>query len=195
MCQKRQRSFKNWTYLLITLLLAFGELKAQTTFSLTPDQSFKVAGTSTLHDWEMVSDEALGNAKIVLTDGQITSIQLLTVDLPANSLKSGKKAMDKNAYKALDTKEYPNIHFELTEFETLTDQRIKAKGRLTIAGTIQEVLLDVSYEISENAILFEAEFPITFTQFKIEPPKALLGTIKTGDELQISFRTTFKSVN
>lgn len=183
------------TYLLIAFLLAFGELKAQTTFSLTPDQTFKIAGTSTLHDWEMMSDEALGNAKIVLTDGQITSIQSLSVDLPANSLKSGKKAMDKNAYKALDTKEYPNIHFEFTEIQMLTDLRIKAKGELTIAGTIQEVLLDVRYKISENTILFEGEFPITFTQFKREPPKALLGTIKTGDELQISFRTSFKSVN
>lgn len=193
--QDKQRSLTKCTFLLIVLLLTGGELSAQTTFTLTPDQTFKVAGTSTLHDWVMVSNEAEGHAEILFEDSESISIKSLTIDLPAFSLKSGKKAMDKNAYKALNSKEYPNIHFELKEIEKISDQRIKAKGQLTIAATIQEVQFDVLYKNYENTIVYEGEFPITFTQFKIAPPKALLGTIKTGDELLISFKTTFQSKN
>lgn len=103
--------------------------------------------------------------------------------------------MDDNAYEALVAKKYPEIQFELIEIETITDQSLRAKGNLTIAGTKSLVPLQVDYKITGNTIQFFGSFPITFTQFNIEPPKALLGTIKTGDKLQISFETTFKLIN
>ena len=101
--------------------------------------------------------------------------------------------MDNNAYKALDEKQYPQIYFELTEVESIIDQMIKAKGNLTISGNSSMVSLEVNYQLSEDDIWFTGSIPITFTQFKLDPPKALFGTIKTGDDLKISFETIFKS--
>lgn len=183
------------TLLLAIFLISGIETVAQNIYTLTTEQEFKVSGTSTLHDWDMVSGKANGEAKIVIENQKISVLKSLTVTLPTNSLKSGKNGMDDNAYKALDAKQHPKIHFELTEVETITEQRIKAKGKVTIAGTARVIQFDVSYKIFENTIVFAGEFPITFMQFNVDPPKAMFGTIKTGNALQISFKTTFKSIN
>lgn len=193
--QVKPKSQLKWALLLAILLIVGGETVAQNAYTLTINQEFKVSGTSTLHDWDMVSDDATGEGQITIENQKITRINSLVVTLPTKSLKSGKGSMDDNAYEALVAKKYPKIQFELIEIETITDQSLRAKGNLTIAGTKSLVSLQVDYEITGNTVQFSGSFPITFTQFNIEPPKALLGTIKTGDKLQISFETTFKLIN
>lgn len=184
-----------WVLVLAISLMAGRQSIAQQSYVLSSDQQLKVEGTSTIHDWDMISDKATGNAKIELNADKITDINSLAVNLPVISLKSGKGSMDDNAYEALLAKQYPQIHFELTKVENITGQMIKAEGKITIAGTARVILLQVNYKVSEGAILFSGGFPITFTQYKIDPPKAMFGTIKTGDELQISFEATFKLIN
>lgn len=193
--QVKPKSQLKWALLLAILLIVGGETVAQNAYTLTINQEFKVSGTSTLHDWDMVSDDATGEGQITIGNQKITRINSLVVTLPTKSLKSGKGSMDDNAYEALVAKKYPDIQFELIEIETITDQSLRAKGNLTITGTTSLVPLQVDYKITGNTIQFFGSFPITFTQFNIEPPKALLGTIKTGDKLQISFETTFKLIN
>ncbi|GAA0893517.1 hypothetical protein GCM10009122_31960 [Fulvivirga kasyanovii] len=193
--QVKPKSQLKWALLLAILLIVGGETVAQNAYTLTINQEFKVSGTSTLHDWDMVSDDATGEGQITIENQKITRINSLVVTLPTKSLKSGKGSMDDNAYEALVAKKYPEIQFELIEIETITDQSLQAKGNLTITGTTSLVSLQVDYVITGNTVQFSGSFPITFTQFNIEPPKALLGTIKTGDKLQISFETTFKLIN
>ncbi len=168
---------------------------AQQTYMLTAVQEIKVAGTSTLHDWEMVSAKAEGKVLITARNNQITSISSLVVTLPATSLKSGKKAMDEIAYESLRAKQQPEIHFVLDQVESITDELIMAKGRLTIAATSHAIPVEVNYKVTGDAIRFTGSLPLTFTQFKIDPPKAMFGTIKTGDELKIFFDITFNSIN
>ncbi|MEQ9439933.1 MAG: hypothetical protein RIG62_12840 [Cyclobacteriaceae bacterium] len=63
--QVKPKSQIKRTLLLAILLIVGGETVAQNAYTLTINQEFKVSGTSTLHDWDMVSDDATG-------DGQIT---------------------------------------------------------------------------------------------------------------------------
>lgn len=103
--------------------------------------------------------------------------------------------MEKNAYEALWAKKYPQIQWELAEVETITGRSVKAKLRLSIAGTTRTVDLDVSYKLSEEGVLFSGSQKIKFSDFHIAPPTAMFGAIKTGDDLVLTFETTFKPVN
>lgn len=182
-------------FLLITaslLILPSFQENVRKNYVLSSDQKFKVSGTSSLHDWEMVSSKGEGKAGLILKEDKITSIKTLTVSLPSNSLKSGKKGMDENAYKALRTSSYSDINFELTEVINSSSGSVKAKGKLTIAGVSHYITFDLGYKISGNYIRFTGDFPVTFTQFKMKPPTAVFGTIKTGNELTVSFNTLFK---
>jgi len=176
-------------------MMAWVQGYAQKTYVLAPDNQLKLEGTSTIHDWEMVSANAVGISQITIGSDKIVNIKSLKFSFPVITLKSGKTSMDNNAYKALDEKQYPKVYFELVEVESIIDQMIKAKGNLTISGNSSTVSLDVSYKVSENVVWFTGSIPITFTQFKIDPPKALFGSIKTGNDLIISFNTAFKAKN
>ncbi len=166
---------------------------AQQNYQLSGGQQWTVAGTSSIHDWEMVSQGATGTARIETAGSSIKAIPSLKLELSAKTLKSGKSSMDDNAYKALNADRHPNIQFELTGVESIKGQEILAKGRLTISGTTKMVTLKANYTLSGNAVTFSGSHPISFSEFDLKPPTAVFGTIKTGDQLNIQFETTFKT--
>ncbi|MDF2156708.1 YceI family protein [Algoriphagus sp. CAU 1675] len=179
--------------ILMGLLLFLGlQVQAQQTFKLSGVPEIKVSGTSTIHDWHMVAKDGIkGQASVSLENNKISGIQSLVLEVPVKSLKSGKSSMDKNAYEALVMEKFPVIRFQLLEVNQITGDLIKAKGKLTISGTSRDITMDVRYKLTGNTVQFTGTHPIKFTQFSLDPPTAVFNTIKTGDELNISFNTTF----
>ena len=177
----------------IAILFSTQVALSQNGFQLGSSQEFKVTGTSTLHDWDMISDNAKGQATIVIEDNQIKEIQSLSVDLPVKSLKSGSNRMDRTAYSAIDADKHTNVRFVLTEVRNITSQQVVARGNLTVAGTTRAVTLRTNYRVNGNSIRFYGAEEISFSQFDVSPPTALLGTVRTGDDLKISFDVNFDS--
>ncbi|WP_439488543.1 YceI family protein [Algoriphagus sp.] len=181
---------------LTMLLLSWFPGFAQQSYTLSGEQQFTVAGTSTLHDWEMIAKEdATGSAELVLKNGELSKITSLKVEIPAKSLKSGKGSMDKNTYEALKAAKHPSIIFEMTDFVSVTGTRIKATGKLTIAGKSQIIPLEVSYSVNGNSVKFKGSHPVLFSDFGIDAPTAVFGTIKTGNELILAFEAGFSPKN
>jgi len=183
----------------LSILLAFMvlvglQVQAQDSFNLSGTQEFKVSGTSTLHDWDMIAKDGVkGNMKASINGSSIQEISSLKIILPVSTLKSGKSAMDNKAYEALDVKANPNIYYELTEVEEIGNGKVKAKGKLTIAGHSKPISMNVGYKVNNGVITFTGEQPVTFKEFQVDPPTAVFNTIKTGNDLKISFTAQFKS--
>lgn len=188
--------------MLLGLVLGFTLLTAATgstepPYVLTPRVEFSVAGTSTLHDWEMVSKSGVGKADIE-TDGEVvTAVNAVSIQLPASSLKSGTSGMDKNAYKALKVEDHPYIRFSLEDLKpTKTVNGVsyfKATGDLMIAGTKKRVTLDATGKVNGDEVSFEGRTAFNLTDFQIEPPTAMFGTIETGDKVTVAFTVTLKN--
>jgi len=177
------------TYISLALVMSFMVMQstAQHNYRQTGTPLFTIAGTSTMHDWTMVSSTATYNATLeVNADGTLTKLSGVTVTLPAESLKSKEKAMDKNAYKSLNTDKHKEIIFHLTASK-ITQNTITCSGNLTISGTTKPVDVDVTYEARNGSLYFKGSKKIKMTDFKVEPPSFMFGTIKTGDEINISF--------
>lgn len=158
--------------------------------------SFVIAGTSTMHDWTMETQGGEGNAMLHVEDGKLSHISSLKVTIPAESLKSGKGAMDKNAYDALKTDQYPTITFDLTAVEKLKQEdgiiRVECTGDLTIAGTTKKENLVVVCRAEEDGSLScEGSKDLQMSSYGVEPPTFMFGTIKTGDKITISFDVKF----
>ena len=177
----------------ILILLASSNLNAQDRYALVQsDPHFVVKGTSSLHDWHMEAKEGEGECSVSKTAGKL-NITSAKVRFKAEKLESGKGGMDKNAYKALNTKEHEWITFELTAFEPNQNGKDKVKGDLTIAGFKRPTMFDVETVLTGNLITVSGTSSFKLTDFKVEPPTALLGTIKTGDDVTIEFQLTFKN--
>ena len=154
-----------------------------------------VTGTSSLHDWEEVAEQQSGSLAMD-QGGESPSITSLSFAVEAESLKSGKTGMDKNTYKALNTDKYKQITFKLDQVKSMAAKgpghKLVAVGQLTISGKTNKVEIDMELLASGDKVVLKGSKALKFTDFGLEPPKALMGTIKTGDDIVVHFDTVWK---
>lgn len=165
---------------------------AQKSYSLDTKQHFAVSGTSTLHDWEMKSSTGTGTANFTVTDSKLTEIKAITVTLLSESIKSEKTSMDKVAYETLKTKKFKSIKYVLKSAEKVNESTWNLTGTYTIAGVSKDLKTQVKTTVTNGIVSLQGTNKITFTEFGMKSPTALLGTIKTGNDLTIKFNINFK---
>ncbi|MCK0156952.1 YceI family protein [Cellulophaga sp. F20128] len=176
---------------LFILALCISSISMAQQFTISNSSStLTIEGTSSLHDWEEVAEIFKGSIRID-KDTEFF-IKKLDVTIQAESLKSGKRAMDKNTYKALKTDTYKTISYTLTSVKNLIDNgngnyTAEVSGNLTIAGVKKGISMNLTLAFINNGLSIKGEKKIKMTDYNIEPPKALLGTITTGDEITVNF--------
>ena len=187
------KSLKQFTLVVLFTILVL-PTSAQK-FSLDNETSFlQVLGTSTLHDWYIQVENQTGF--IQFEDVTTNKVAKLEFSTESESFKSGKKGMDKKTYKALRTDEFKTIKFSLTAVKSVSDNssnqfKLTAVGNLTICGVTKSIELQFDCEKKDNLIVLSGAHKMLMTDFGIDPPKALLGTIKTGDEIEVKFKSIF----
>lgn len=188
--------FKKTSIIVALLAISF------TSFSQTAYRStaldIRLTGTSNIHDWEMKAQAGKSEANFVInSSGQLTALNGLSFLLPAINLKSGHSGMDKNTYKALKTSGNPNILFVLTSSEVTptggNNYQLKCVGKLTIAGTQKhtDLVATAKYNPADKSLTINGIKKMKMTDYNVDPPKALMGTIKTGNDIAISFNLKF----
>lgn len=180
------------TCLLIFMIM--GVAQAQVAYRQT-QVTFTIAGTSTMHDWTMTSKEATIQAGFsVGADGVLQQVNALTLTLPSESLKSGKGAMDKNAYSSLKTSQFKQINFNLVSAK-IEGNVVKGSGNLVIAGVTRPIEIEAVCTVKpDNSISCKGSKAIKMTDYKVEPPTFMFGSIKTGDDITISFETNLSPI-
>lgn len=174
--------------LALTITLAIGQLK----FGAS-NAAVTIKGTSTLHDWEMASQQGKCDATLQMNGDKLTGITNLSFVLAAESLKSGTSGLDKNGYKALDTKKYPSISFYMTSGSiTATDAttyQFKGQGNLTISGTtrLTDLSATLKFNPADKSFTCSGSKVMKMSDWKIDPPTFMFGTIKTGDQITINY--------
>src|SRR6187399_2350517 len=122
--------------------MAIQENFAQTIYKQTSDSYLSISGTSTLHEWTMTSMEGKVQANVeVKADGTPAKFLSLSLSVPSESLKSGHKAMDLNAYSSLSTDVHKVIKFTLVS-GSITGTKIQCTGNLTVAGVTKSITVD-----------------------------------------------------
>ena len=175
-------------------LLSFSAF-AQNSYTLLQDSSSVVIkGTSSLHDWESNAETIQGASNITIDEtGALTAISELAFNVEAESIKSGKSIMDGKTYGALKAKKHPQILFNLTQLTDITADSVFATGELTIAGKTKTVELAATYLVGEDGSLkVMGTEKILMTDYGIKPPKAMLGTLKTGDEVEVVYNVAYQ---
>lgn len=164
---------------------------------LTSDSELWVEGTSTIHDWRCDADEFVGTITVD-TDGKgaLTAITSTDVTVAARQIDCDSGKMNKKTQKALQTSDHSFIRYTLSSAEIGTASQdgtipVTATGQLTIAGAERTVDMALRADPQgDGTFQFHGELPLLMTDFGVEPPTALLGTLKTGDRIVIKFNVT-----
>ena len=182
----------------LLVLSSISLLTAQTPYQLSFSE-MTVAGTSTLHDWESDVTEVDASGKFFVSTDGIQRISSLTVTIPVEKIISGKGSiMDSKTYKALKSDAHPNIIYRLSSVDNITSTSegvdMETTGVLTIAGVDKTIKMTVAAKLSpDGELVFQGSKALKMTDFKVKPPTAMLGAIKTGDDVTIKFKVSLSA--
>jgi hypothetical protein len=187
--------------LLLALLASPALAQAQTRLTFLPESKIWVEGTSTLKDWSCKAADLQGSLDVDLPASEPEPAMLLSalggVDLaiPVAGLGCKNDEMHKKLQKALQEEVQPTIRYELIRIERITPEEasegnwsLVATGRLRLAGQERTLQTPIRARIlPDGRLRFEGSQPIQMSDFGIDPPTALLGTLKTGDRVTVFF--------
>ncbi len=187
------------TFILILFVLFASGVDAQTKYELLPKSSeIKVEGTSTIHDWHMMAEKPISKFNAEIEDSKIL-VDNLNFQLKAENILSDNSIMDSKAHKSLKSEDHPIIRFmSLSDLTLLKEENIfktSVKGKIQIAGETKEISFPVETIITEDSQLeVTGKMTLEFGDFKIKAPTALMGTVKTGEAITITFKLRYKNI-
>jgi hypothetical protein len=188
----------------VSVAAATGALTAYTvlTIPLTlASGSLSIAGTSNVHAYT-ASTAVVRVTRVQLAAGvagpsfwddvvKPGAVEAFEIAIPAASLSSPKKDLDKNMHKALKVTQHQDITFRLVRLEARPGApgAFRGIGVLQIAGIDQEVTLDLTTRKTDAGLQVHGALNLLMTDFGITPPKAMLGMLKTDPKVTVTFDT------
>jgi polyisoprenoid-binding protein YceI len=158
----------------------------------TKGSLIRIEGTSTLHDWTMEGTTIDGTIVAPPLEQWKNDASDVSVAVPVTSIRSEHAKMDKLMAEALKAGANPTIRYELTSAALAasgTTLRLDTRGKLTIAGVTREVAMQVSgTRDPAGTYLLTGQVPIRMSDYGIKPPTAMMGTIRTGNDVKVTFR-------
>lgn len=200
---KRLLSFS----LLITLLLSLNQIStAQSSgiqLTLESGHEMVIDGTSNIRDWD-ASAKTIKPTFVMkefdmnnLSSLSAEHFETLELSIPVNDIEAGSGKLTSNIHKYLKGKDHPNITFNLTSIDSVTvngnSATINASGVINAAGIDNETSMTVNATFENGSVTFSGTQPLLMTDFNIDPPTALFGTIRAKDEIDIIYSLTFSS--
>jgi polyisoprenoid-binding protein YceI len=168
-------------------------------YSNTTKSNLEIKGSSSLHDWNMDSNKFNCSITVNNKDEELV-IKDVDFKCVSSSLKSENSIMDKKAWDALKINEYKLIQFNSSELIEIIKSNKKTEGKingeLTLEGIKKQITIPYTSELDEVGNLkISGAVNIKMSEYGIDPPTALLGALKTGDVVTVSFHVVFDQIN
>jgi hypothetical protein len=135
----------------------------------------EVHGTSSLHDWKMVSHTV--HAYMTKENDKIKTLQ---VSMAIETLKSDNEALDNDAYAAFE------VDRECPVLFTLSGQKQDGSLEGVIRIGRDEKRVEVMPERIENGMITGA-FKAKMSSFGVKPPSLFGGLMKVDDAIEITY--------
>lgn len=176
---------------------------AQAAGAQTAETTLTIEGTSTLRSWSceavgytVAPDPPAGFEEGVLRGEKVLDTVELTFGVEAIECGNGK--MNEHLRKALKAEDHPQITYWLSAYDIRNAESgmvVWADGHLQIAGFQRPITMEVVVErMADGALRVSGEQAIRMTDFNVEPPKLMLGTLKVGDEVVVKFDMPLRQV-
>ena len=178
--------------LLVGVFALAGWQVASERFTFASGSRIWVEGTSTVHDWSCDAEQITAVLDGTTSDGALTGLSALTVTVPVAGLECGNGTMNGKLRAALGT---APIRFTLSAARVGLPNggrfAVEADGRLTLHGTTRAQRVTAQGQVlGDGRYRLTGSVPVTMSQFGVDPPTAMLGTLRTGDRTTVRFDVT-----
>ena len=195
-------TFRITPYLLSFLFLfstgLLHQVSAQT-YTISDDSRMTVYGSANVTDWDAEVKTIRGEVKINNPNGNDWSraeaswFESVSVTIPVGDIDADSRRMNRNMHEYLKEDDYPEITYSLVEAEELASLgnpgfQLTVRGTVNAAGESREIIHDVEISEQENGnLVISGSQDLKMTDFGIDPPTAMLGSVRSRDEMTIEF--------
>ena len=158
-----------------------------TTLQFDSSGTVTVSGTSNVRSWSCTSNQLAGTMEAELDGQSLSSVEGVRVTIPVQGLDCGNGQLTSKVRDVLSEGNNPMIRFTLSNAEVAQNQ-VRANGTLTVAGGNRTTRINANATPSNDGrIRLTGEVDLKMTDFGIDPPTAMLGTLRSADEVKVSF--------
>ena len=182
---------------LLCLVPAAVAFSYATPMSLAPQSRLWVDGTSTVRSWSCKATEidatieagAPDAVKAVMTG--VKAVRAVDVRIPVEKMDCSNGTMNEHMRKALKAKENPTIAFKVVSYDVAkgaSGVTGTLNGQLTIGGTTKPIAIQAAGAAGPDGTLHvTGTQELQMTESGLKPPTLMLGTMKVGDKVKVSF--------
>jgi polyisoprenoid-binding protein YceI len=166
---------------------------------LDPSSEVTIEGTSSMHAFHCKTNKIM--AYVDVDPGYTKDLTKIArpiasvkVNIVVRTLTCGNGQMDKNMYSTLDADKNPIIRYTMSGYDILDGSAkpsafvAKTTGTLVISGQEKVINMKINAErLSDGKATAQGEESVLMTDFGIQPPSFMFGTLKVGNEIKVKF--------
>lgn len=161
---------------------------------LKPESRLWFAGTSTVRNWDckapniQAAIDAEAGATVAVLGGR-KAVRTVEVTFPVSALDCENRTMNNHMRNALNAEQHQFIRFTLTNY-TLAKAAATTgtlDGTLMINGQTKPITVPVQFADAAGALRVTGRYPLAMTQWGVQPPRLMMGTMKVGDTITVNF--------
>lgn len=113
-------------------------------------------------------------------------VKSASLTVPVAQLDCGNGKMNEHMRKALKADQFTDIAWTMTSYD-VQGANVTINGKLTIAGKENPIELRGTGSNEGGVIRFKGSKQFKMTEYGVKPPSLMLGTMKVGDAVTVSF--------
>ncbi|PKP34765.1 MAG: hypothetical protein CVU00_05320 [Bacteroidetes bacterium HGW-Bacteroidetes-17] len=187
--------------LFIVFILSFYEGKSKSPFKMNGNvycflESVQIEGRTNLNKFILFYDNPsqIPNFlnKSTLINSPASGMEVVEFIIPIKDIQGKNENILRDFRTMMNSKEYPNVIVEIDkiDFLSIIDSRFQQKlyMKLTFAGISNSIITEyMIHENSDGKIKLQGLTKVKLSDFKLTPPKKILGLIKVQDVIFITF--------
>jgi hypothetical protein len=178
------------------LFVGFTAVTAQEPVLIKNQSIITITGTSSLHEWHESAADFNIDMKLSGEGTLLPLIDKVAFSCKTASVRSDNSIMTNKTREALQVEKHPEISFISDKQSPLAiDGRgfsSTVTGTLVINGVKRNVSIPVEGSLTGNNLSIKGSASLKMSDYNIRPPTAIMGTLKTGDEVTVSFDLKFE---
>lgn len=164
--------------------------------SFLPESKIRIDGDSTVRKFSATTEAVELNGKAIDKPEAKANLPWTPTEiemvLAVKNLKSGDGTLDYHMHENLKAEKFPQISLKLTSFKFSNNDEggmntVTASGTLTVSGVTKPIALKATLAADGQNLRIKGNKLVLMTDYGIEPPTMMLGTLKTRNEIEISF--------
>jgi polyisoprenoid-binding protein YceI len=180
------RSLITAAAMVATATVAGAQMSMPSNLSLNKESRMWLEGTSTVRSFKCTATKFDMAVSAESDESPASMVKSASLVVPVAQLECGNKTMNEHMRKALKAESNPQISWKMTSYQ-VEGSNVLINGKLTIAGKENAIVIRGTGSAENGTIRFKGSKQFRMTEYGVKPPSLMLGTMKVGDPVTVSF--------